>query len=361
MRLLAARSLLLVIAWVTPVLTFDLSLAGEPRPRSILVLEQSDVRGPFYGAIYSGLESEVNTRATSPVAIYVENLDLRRVVIVGDRFETQPVFHHFKDELPAVAAELEVVDLTGLPMAELRKRIAALPDDAAILYTALFSEGAKLYRRPVDALAMIAEVAERPIVISIETFLGRGGIGGYFTLPAIIGKEAAAQALRILDGESPADIPITMGDSFRPIFDWRQMQRWGVDQSRLPPDSEIRFRDPTAWETYRWQILTITSIILLQTALILGLLYEHRRRRKAEVEGRQRLAELAHMNRQATAGQLSASIAHELNQPLGAILNNAEAAEEVKTIIDDIKRDDQGASEVIKRLRHLFARGVFDP
>jgi hypothetical protein len=57
MRLLAARSLLLVIAWVTPVLTFDLSLAGEPRPRSILVLEQSDVRGPFYGAIYSGLES----------------------------------------------------------------------------------------------------------------------------------------------------------------------------------------------------------------------------------------------------------------------------------------------------------------
>jgi ABC-type uncharacterized transport system substrate-binding protein len=212
---------------------------------------------------------------------------LRRVVIVGDRFETQPVFHHFRDELPAVAAELEVVDLTGLPMAELRKRIAALPDDAAILYTALFSEGAKLYRRPVDALAMIAEVAERPIVISIETFLGRGGIGGYFTLPAIIGKEAAAQALRILDGESPADIPITMGDSFRPIFDWRQMQRWGVDQSRLPPDSEIRFRDPTAWETYRWQILTITSIILLQTALILGLLYEHRRR-KAEVEGRQR-------------------------------------------------------------------------
>ena len=445
-HLFAAQALLFLAALLIPFLTSDLSLAGEPRPRSILVLEQSDVRGPFYGAVYSGLQSEVNASATSPVAIYVENLDLsrfggseyekslkahielkyrntpigivvtvgpaaldyalrwraelwpgtpiafafvtetaiaglnlpddvtgrttrlrlrdmaavarvvvkrlRRVVIIGDRFETQPVFHHFQDELPAVAAELEVIDLTGLPMAELRKRVAALPDDVAILYTALFSEGARLYRRPVDALAMIAEVAERPIVISIETFLGHGGIGGYFTLPAIIGKEAAAQALRILDGESPADIPITMGDSFRPIFDWRQMQRWGVDQSRLPPDSEIRFRDPTVWETYRWQILTIISVILLQTALILGLLYEHRRRRKAEVEGRQRLAELAHMNRQATAGQLSASIAHELNQPLGAILNNAEAAaliidspspnlQEVKTIIDDIKRDDR--------------------
>jgi C4-dicarboxylate-specific signal transduction histidine kinase len=78
------------------------------------------------------------------------------------------------------------------------------------------------------------------------------------------------------------------------------------------------------------------------------------------------------MNRQATAGQLSASIAHELNQPLGAILNNVEAAalmvaspspdlEEIKAILDDIKRDDQRASEVIKRLRRLLTRGAFDP
>ena len=114
---------------------------------------------------------------------------LRRVAIVGDRFETHPVFRHFKDELPAVAAELEVIDLTGLPMAELRKRVAALPNDAAILYTSLFSEGARVYRRPVDALAMIAEVANRPIVISIETHLERGGIGGYFTIPASSAKK----------------------------------------------------------------------------------------------------------------------------------------------------------------------------
>jgi len=89
------------------------------------------------------------------------------------------------------------------------------------------------------------------------------------------------------------------------------------------------------------------------------------------MEGRQRMAELAHMNRQATAGQLSASIAHELNQPLGAILNNVETAKlmvasrspnlgEIRTILDDIRRDDERASEVIKRLRRLLTRGDFD-
>ena len=150
------------------------------------------------------------------------------------------------------------------------------------------------------------------------------------------------------------------------------MQRWGVSERDLPPGSEIRNRVLTIWEAYPSEIAAIAAMVLLQSALIVTLLYEHRRRRRAEVEGRQRMAELAHMNRRATAGQLSASIAHELNQPLGAILNNVEAAalminspspdlEEIETILDDIRRDDRRASEVIKRLRRLLTRGVFDP
>jgi len=73
--------------------------------------------------------------------------------------------------------------------------------------------------------------------------------------------------------------------------------------------------------------------------MIAGLLYEHRRRRKAEIEARQRLSELAHSNRHATAGELSASIAHELNQPLGAILNNAESASVILSSRHRLGRD----------------------
>ena len=116
-----------------------------------------------------------------------------------------------------------------------------------------------VYRRPIDALAMIAEVANRPIVISIETHLARGGIGIYSTIPASIGKEAAALALRILDGESPAAIPITIGGSVRPIFDWGEMQRWGVSERDLPPGSEIRNRVLTIWEAYPSEIARIAA------------------------------------------------------------------------------------------------------
>ena len=115
----------------------------------------------------------------------------------------------------------------------------------------------------------------------------------------------------------------------------------------------------------------IAGVFLIQGGLISGLLHERRRRRLAEVESRQRLAELAHVNRYSAVGELTTSIAHELNQPLGSILTNAETAElmlkssspnldEVGEILADIRRDDQRASEVIRRLRSVLKKTPFE-
>ena len=149
------------------------------------------------------------------------------------------------------------------------------------------------------------------------------------------------------------------------------MQRWGISKGNLPPGSEILFREPPTWEKYSWQLSLIAIVILIQGGLIGGLLHERRRRRLAEVESRQRLAELAHLNRYSTVGELTTSIAHELNQPLGSILTNAETAElmlkssspdldEVREILADIRRDDQRASEVIRRLRSVLKKTPFE-
>jgi C4-dicarboxylate-specific signal transduction histidine kinase len=118
-------------------------------------------------------------------------------------------------------------------------------------------------------------------------------------------------------------------------------------------------------------VLLLASVILVQSGLIGGLLHERRRRQYAEVESRQRLAELAHVYRYAAAGELTASIAHELNQPLGSILTNTETAElmlkgaspnleEIGEILADIRRDDQRASEVIRRLRSVLRKTPFE-
>ena len=92
-------------------------------------------------------------------------------------------------------------------MTEIRKRVAVLPDNTAIIYTAVNLDGAGVAYRPHEALAAIAEVANRPVVIDAETNIGHGGIGGLVSHPALIGRDAARIALRIINGERPSDIP----------------------------------------------------------------------------------------------------------------------------------------------------------
>src|SRR5262245_1336386 len=296
--------------------------------------------------------------------------DLDTVVLVGDAWDQLIVFRNWKDEIATATAGLRVIEIIGQKMTAIRKRVAELPERSAIIYSSIFSDGEGTFHLPFFALGQIAEKANRPIVVAAETFIAPGGIGGYVLTPTVIGADAAKIALRILDGERSENIPPVSG-GVKPIFNWQQMQRWNVSESSLPEGSEIRFREPTFMERYRWQSMAIAAALLMQAGFIMFLLHERHMRRDAEAESRNRMSELAHLNRQATAGELSSSIAHELNQPLGSILANAETAEmilksewpdleEIGEILADIKRDDQRAGEVIRRLRGYLTRTPFE-
>jgi len=274
--------------------------------------------------------------------------NLKAVAIVGDPLERQTFYRHFADEIPAVAAQLEIVDLMDLPLSELTKRLAVLSDNTAVIYTGIYYTSEGVSYVPAELVSQIVEWSNRPVVVSVSSYLNKGAIGGYIAQSNSIGQQVGRMALRILAGESASDILVAKVPS-QLIFEWPALQRWKISESRLPPGSEVLFREPTAWERYSWQIALTIAVILLQAALISVLLREHRRRQLAEVQSRQRMAELAHVNRFSTAGELTASIAHEINQPLGAILTNAETADailksptpdiaELKDIVKDICR-----------------------
>ncbi|WP_441238704.1 sensor histidine kinase [Bradyrhizobium sp. 930_D9_N1_4] len=293
--------------------------------------------------------------------------DLTRVVLVGDAWKNPLTYGHWRQEFAAAMPELEVTDLSDLVLRDVRQRVADLPARSAILTSAMYSDGEGTYYSPASALARVAETANRPIIITSDTFLGRSGVGGFLLLPESIGREAGEVAMRILDGEAPSSIAPFGGNNVKPIFDWRQLQRWNVDEANLPDGSEVRFRERSFWEQYYWHSTIVAGVVLVQGLMIAILLRERRLRVVAEIEARQRMSELAHMNRRATAGEMSASIAHELNQPLAAILINAETAQqvlqnaapdlgEVRDILDHIRRDDQRAAEIIDRLRSFLKR-----
>jgi signal transduction histidine kinase len=293
--------------------------------------------------------------------------DLQRIAIVGDPWDKQTAYRHLQQEIPAASAGLGIIDLVGVPMRELKKRVAVLPERTAIAYTSIFSDGEGTSYPPVDALRLVAEVANQPIVVAAETFVGAGAVGGYVLTPAVIGKEAADLALRILNGKSASAIPIADGNFVKPIFDWRQMQRWGISASSLPSGSEIRFRDPTIWERYKAQILAISAAILTQALLIAWLLHERQYRRRAERTARETFSELAQMNRIATAGELSAAITHEIKQPLTGVVTMANAAlrwlsketpdiGKARNAMNKVVMAGHQASDIVTNVRGLFEK-----
>jgi hypothetical protein len=226
--------------------------------------------------------------------------DLQGVAVLGGTLSRDPYRLPYLVELPALAAETKLINLTGLPLAAQTARAAELPDKTAILYTSLFidDEGTR-YSAP-DALTAIAKVANRPIVVDMESLVGFGATGGFVINNVTYGQEVAALAVRILDGVSVAANPIA-NEYTRPPFDWRQLQKWHIGESILPAESEIRFRAQTMWEQFSTQILAASALFLIQLALIGWLIYEYRRRQLAEVQARNSMAELTQLNRFATA------------------------------------------------------------
>ena len=289
--------------------------------------------------------------------------DLKRIALVGAPFANDTNRRQYDWELPY--PQLEIIDYTNLPMTEMKQRASELSNDTALFYTAMFNDPSGKQFLPDEALAEIAEVANGPIVVDTESQIANGGSGGFVLMPQAAGHEVGLLVRRILDGESVSQIPITRGDNVKPIFNWRELQKWNVNVSGLPPGSEVRFRPPNAWDLYQWQIISIVIFVFFLIAMIAWLLFEHRRRHIAEVESKDRLRQILLMDRTLIAGAMSASIAHELNQPLGAILANCEAAQILlqadridlnllKEIHDDIERDDKRAADIIKHLRALL-------
>jgi signal transduction histidine kinase len=286
-------------------------------------------------------------------------------VVLGNSPNEQYWSEQIHAELKPFENRVAFTWFNKLSFDEVLRRAAALPPNTAIFFVLLSVDAAGVPHEEGKAMARLRAVTNAPIFGYSDVFLGQGIVGGPLISVSSVGQQAANAAVRILSGESPASIntpPIKPGT---PKYDWRELQRWNISESRLPVGSEIYFRSPSPWEQYRMQISAGIAALLLQAAIISWLLVEHRRRHFAEAEASSRRREVVRLNRVTTANVLSSSIAHELNQPLGAILSNTEAAQvllkadppdlgQIGEILSDIVRDEQRASEIIQGLRNML-------
>jgi PAS domain S-box-containing protein len=207
----------------------------------------------------------------------------KRVALVGGTSPNNIYSEQlFRKGLEPYLEKLELIDLTKLSMEEILVRVGSLPPDTVVLYAGISSDVKGKSFVPREALLIISRATNAPVFGLYDSFIGYGIVGGRLVSWEQLGREAAAIALRIMGGESPASIPFGGEQAYISAYDWRELKRWNIPESAVAPGSEIRYRVPSSWEAHRKTIIGVIALIMIEAFLILGLVNNLRRRRIAE-------------------------------------------------------------------------------
>lgn len=335
-------------------------------PSIFVVVNDLEIPEPIGGRPFSGIFQRFDVQGTIRFIFQLQP-ETRRVVVIGG---TSPADRTVLDRIADTARSVDGVTFeywTNRPMIEVCHAAANLPQDTVILLSTVQRDVNGLPVYTSQLVRNLAPLADVPVYVLGNGQLGTGALGGRVVDFEDLGAGAGKLASRVLAGTSVNQIPVEVKSNGIPMVDWRALQRWHIASSRLPPNCVVRYRPRTLWEDHWALILFVAVGFLAQAVTIAALLVQRKRQQRAEAEIQKQRTELAHVSRVSTMGQLASALTHELNQPLGAILRNAEAAEvylqnnppnlkEVRAILTDIRRDDKRAGDVIDRMRSLLKR-----
>ncbi len=203
------------------------------------------------------------------------------VMVFGSSPTERAVAASARKELAAYAERLRFEYTNDMTVHELETRLGELSEESAVFF-GLFGLDADGVILPSElGLSLVRSASTAPIFGAFDYELGSGIVGGRLMQLQQLGVSAAEAGTAILQGEPVRDAWKVFEFS-TPVYDWRELERWGIDTGRLPVGSEIRHRPSSLLDQYAAWIILVAAVVAIQGLLIISLLAQRRRRFAAE-------------------------------------------------------------------------------
>jgi signal transduction histidine kinase len=366
-----SRDIVLVIAADNPALEFALKYRPELFPRAAIVFCGINgftplmVRG--YHAV-TGVAELLDAGGTLEAALRLHPRT-REVVVVHDYTITgMATRRETEEQLKPFAGRVAVRYLDNMPMRDLLEELRKLPSDHLVLALSYSrdKDGNVINHEKISRL--LSESAPVPVYGLHEERLGYGIVGGSLLGGRMQGERAAQVAVRVLAGEPVSRIPVDTRSPTRLLFDHRQLARFAVPDSSLPPEAVVVNRPVSFAAEHPDMVLTAAGIILLLLAGIAVLATSIYQRIVAEERQLRLQSQLVQAQKMEAVGLLAGGVAHDFNNMLTAIIGYAHLIRKkappegaLPSFADQILSVAERAANLVKALLAFSRKQVMEP
>lgn len=289
---------------------------------------------------FTGISEEADIAGTLDVALSIHP-NVRKVVVVNDTTTTGQIIHEILEDVIPQYPQITFELLEDVTIQEVQSRTGSLTSDTLVLLTIFSRDKAGTFFEYDQYTTLVAQSSAVPVYGTWDFSLGYGIVGGKLTSGYTEGQRAAKMAIRILNGESPRTIAVEKQTQSQYLFDYKALEKWNIDVSRLPEDSLVIDRPISFYEQNTGLIWTIIIGFVLMLFVIAFLLFNNNQRRVAQEQ-------LALSNKELQ--DIQVSLERRVADRTKALATSSDVSRRLSTIMDQSTL----AKEVVEQVQSAF-------
>ena len=263
----------------------------SPESPAITLFSGNSHGGGQPGRSGAQIPLQLDSRGTLDLALALFP-DTRKVLFVAGTSPNDKVFlEQARADFASAPKQIEIEYSGDRSVEQLNKYVAELPPHTVVIYSDVASDATGQSFVPRDVAKSLASLSTAPVFGLFSSQIDTGLVGGAMIDMELVGKMLGNVLLGLNNGK-PLVVEPSSG-YILPMFNWKQIERWGGKSDQLPANSVFANRPVTLWGQYRKEVLGALTLIFVLSGMTVTLIIQNRRRRIAEISARESAYQLS--------------------------------------------------------------------